>query len=260
MANSEIEQLRAQVANARKNAGGKAVRLRRDQGIRVAGSDQDPRRAAGVERSYNARQLKTYLGQLKGFNARSTQFVKGSQGAPIPKALASQLMAAQRSFNRARDRQSASVTSRKLPGHALTLGEEYSMINRGRGFDDAGPMSRANFRVEDTVSASAARKLQRTLERRSTPSSRRDELRRSRNVLAHKASYVGDAGALSEKIASLSDDQVMAAWSSPNFMDALNFATDSDQYSGWVDEDPTEFVEGRVNNAWGYLHAIEQGF
>lgn len=89
---NEVNKLREEVRKARRNASNKIARTLRQTGAKIAGSNVDPRREAGVIDRYNKPQLQAYLGQLKEFNSRNVQFVAGKQGTPLPRHRANELI------------------------------------------------------------------------------------------------------------------------------------------------------------------------
>lgn len=82
-----INELRAEVAKKRRAAGSKISRVKRNTGAKIAGTEYDPRKVAGAEKSMSSRQLRSYLSQLNKFNDRGTQFVGLARGVPAPRNL-----------------------------------------------------------------------------------------------------------------------------------------------------------------------------
>jgi len=86
MVSESISERRARLAKLAGNAARKIARNKRDKGVIIAGTDQDPRRDPTKVAKYNSRQLDAYERQLRQFNSRTTQFEAGVRGAPLPRA------------------------------------------------------------------------------------------------------------------------------------------------------------------------------
>jgi hypothetical protein len=83
---NELEALREEARKAHRAAGKKASRLRTGSGVEIGGSKYDVRRDPAKIKRYNKRQLSNYIGELKGFTDRKTQFVGLQNGVPAPRA------------------------------------------------------------------------------------------------------------------------------------------------------------------------------
>lgn len=229
MASGEVERLRAEVRRARANATRKATRLRRDKGVRIERDPKfDPRRGVGVENSYNARQLRAYLRDLQGFNSRNTQFVAGAAGAPIRAETARRLVDAQGRYNRSRAYLARNIQDVEIPGTGgRTFGDE--LRERGRIGRDQSPLSPASWDLSQVEGEQAAQTLTRTLRRRATPQGQRADVRRARTNLVNMAKFSGDGGALADRFMTMTDDQILAFWSTPNAVTALALTVDSER-------------------------------
>jgi hypothetical protein len=83
---SDLDSLRNELKKKRQAVTNKINRVKKSTGANVAGSDLDPRRKAGVEKTYNRRQLEAHIAQLNDFMRRGNQFVALKGGAPATKA------------------------------------------------------------------------------------------------------------------------------------------------------------------------------
>lgn len=85
MPNQEIEYLRREVKKRRGAVTSKENRIRRNTGIVIQGTSEDPRRPPGVINKYNAKQLNTYLAELNAFMQRGNGYIPDQSGGFIRK-------------------------------------------------------------------------------------------------------------------------------------------------------------------------------
>ena len=233
----ELERLRKEAQLARRNASAKARRLRaRD--IVVAGTEHDPRRAPGIQNSYNKKQLRAYISQLKGFNNRSTQFVAGAAGRAIAKATYSQLQQAARMSNfRARDRMSL-VAGVKMPGSDETYLEARQITKQRQGIVPGGTYDVVDFRADQIVSDSAARELTRMIESKSTPAGR---ARMNRTGAANVERMLSESSSpfLAQRWNTLTPNQQEILLNTPQFWEEAKFIKYEELQNGESDESET---------------------
>jgi len=84
--NDALKNLRAEVRKRRNAVTAKENRIKRNTGVDIRNTSQDPRRPVGVVERYNRQQLTKYLSELNSFMSRSVGYVAGAGNAPIPKA------------------------------------------------------------------------------------------------------------------------------------------------------------------------------
>lgn len=221
MDNPNLERLRAEVRRTRTNATRKAARYRR-QGVRVAGSDFDPRRAVGAESRYNERQLKSYLNDLQGFTSRRTQFVGLSGGQPVTRQRFRQFEQTQQRFNLTRGYMSEGVESRRMPS-GQTIAQERSMLRQDAYSNKI--LDRANLTPQNIASPQALDKLERRLRQRASPRGQRSDIRMARNHLNHM--FTNTPGLSPVRADNLSDNDVLTLVSSTSFMESLGLIIDS---------------------------------
>lgn len=218
MARAEVEALRAQVRQQRKRATAKAGRLRREQRAHVAGTKFDPRRNVGAESRMNERQLRAYLGRLQGFNKRSTQFVGGVAGAPLPRAKVNAFLQAQSNFNE---------TRKNLRDRINPESESAKRMNKRHGkslaTDNILGMSRLDPR--NITSAKNLEKATDLLRRRMSGAGTRSDIDRARKALKTMATTHD----LAKIVGEFTDDEVALAFSDNTFMNALTLIHYSDK-------------------------------
>lgn len=82
---SDIDDLRAQVRKRRSAVTNKENRIFNNTGVKIANTQEDPRRALGVVKKYNTTQLNNYLKDLNAFMQRGNGYVPDSSGGFIRK-------------------------------------------------------------------------------------------------------------------------------------------------------------------------------
>lgn len=201
----ELLQLREEARKARRNSTAKANRLRK-QGIIVQGTENDPRRAAGIEKTYNKKQLRSYIRSLSTFNARSTQFVAGSAGRAISKMTIARLQAAAKYSNaRARARMTRVADSR-MPGTDDTFSEAKATKKTRQSPVPATTFDEVAIVPSNLRGESGARALIRTLQRRSSPGGRRRMVERGA-ASVYKILGESEGGFAADRFNSLTVDQ-----------------------------------------------------
>lgn len=161
-----VAALRSVALKAAGNAASKVRRLEK-QGITIAGTVHDPRRAVENVKRYNRKQLDTYISELQEFTKRSTKFVKGSQGAPIPLLEYSLYKAQESIYNEVSKRFAARNAELLLPGQAMTVGERSGQTTQSSiNAPDNTILPRKNRGAESFPSAEKVRKSRNLLEQR----------------------------------------------------------------------------------------------
>jgi len=239
--NPEVARLRAEVKRQRANATAKARRLR-SQGIVVQGTEHDPRRVAGIENTYNARQLRAYVAGLRAFNSRSTQFVAGADGRAISKLtyslLRSTVNVAQESARRRRER----VANEIVPGTDSTFDEMQRMTKRTRRPVQAYTYDTVDIRPDELVSDAKARELMRTVASRSTGAGRRRmNAIGSRNV--NKMLRQSSSPFLAARWDELTGEQQEVLMNTPGFWDAAAFTAYDDTRTGEEEEQASQLAD-----------------
>lgn len=83
MATKRQQELAA-IIKKREQAVQRKVRRLENKGVRVGGTQHDPRRSPGTTGNMNAREMSSYIKNLESFTDRRVQFVPGVSGKPIP--------------------------------------------------------------------------------------------------------------------------------------------------------------------------------
>lgn len=124
MANDQLNRLRQQAAAKQRQAGKKISRNATVKDVFISGTEYDPRLPQDKVRRMNSAQLKGYVRRLDQFNNRTTQFVPGARGAPIPAAVWGAFKNAERHVNDARRLALDRIKDIQAPGNDMTIGEQ----------------------------------------------------------------------------------------------------------------------------------------
>lgn len=219
---SELDELRAEARRLRANATAKAGRLRR-QGVVVQGSGFDPRRAPGVEKSYNRAQLRSYVNQMNAFNARSTKFVAGAEGRPVAFATANRLKSLARISNvKAMNRLNA-VKDVRMPGTDMTFGESRVIAKSRRSPVPSMTYDLIHVDPKQIMGESAAKKLARTIEKRTNSRSRNSM---NKNAYTNIHNMLNESGNqfLKARFDSLTTGQRELLMNTPSFWESVKFS------------------------------------
>ena len=228
---TSLNELRAEIKRLRTNATKKASRIRVNHGANVTGSSFDPRRRAGVEKSYNKRQLETYKKNLESFLSRKTQFVGGAGNTPITRQDWLKYKKAETSYNDFVNKNFDSVRNYELPKpptarRGETIGERMAKMTpdrremRGSSVNSPyDPVVRDPFRVKGIE---ALRKLTEAAEKRLRDSQTGKDLKDAREQFSKMKAYIGKDDPIFKDIDSLTDDQFSVLWFFTPFADQVS--------------------------------------
>jgi len=128
VADRELEELRRLARQRHRAVTGKISRLNRQANISLSGTKNDPRRELAKVKRYTKAQLRTYIEQLNGFNARSVQFVPSANRTPIRADLWKKYKDLEQRYNQRINEQFERVQDVFLPTVGQTIGERMDMI------------------------------------------------------------------------------------------------------------------------------------
>ena len=164
--NPERQQLLAQV-KARQRAAGKKVSRLKSNGVKVAGTNHDVRRPMDKVERYNTRQLRSYLGQLNTFTARTTRFFPDAHGNPLSPVAVARYKRAEKALNAVRKRNLDKIGDIKAPGAGGVTIRERLKINtpsRPRAVSAANPFTFVTRETKQIANEKALAKLTKDLE------------------------------------------------------------------------------------------------
>jgi hypothetical protein len=215
---SDAKRIRAEVKNRIKAVQAKIRRTERNTGARVGGSEFDPRRRAGIENNYNAKQLSNYLVQLNDFMRRGNQFVGGHRGAPLPRGQVSYLMSQQEQIKQLKIARDNAMSQIQSPT-GMTVTQQTAMTPRMGGHSDYGVYPDMGVEAKDIASAGALKKLTRQMINILKGDRVEKVLNEGRDNLIKALEYMGE-NEFVDAVEDLSDYQFDALWFGTNMAES----------------------------------------
>ena len=216
---SEVERLRAELKKARKAVTNKINRVQRSTGAKVGGSEFDPRRRAGVENNYNAKQLQSHLAELKDFMRRGNQFVALSGGAPATKGEWYVYKRREQAQAEARAAYQAVQAKIDTPSGLTALQNAQATIE-GPNSIVQGPYRQINRTPSDIASRSALKTLSEQLLEQVKPNYLQKKLNKGRENLNKALEIMGNDDEI-DRLNALSDSQFDAFWFGTNIAESI---------------------------------------
>lgn len=229
---SENERLRKEIAKLHKSVTNKIQRTKRQTGANIAGSQFDPRKAAGVEnRMRSESNMREYAARLHEFMSPANQFISGAGGAPLRKGYFNRIYkaneAAVEAIRQSRDRVMGDITTPT----GLSIRQQKSAIPEAGGSSVYGPYKKFERSSTDIKDMASLQKLNADLVKRQRPDYIQGELGKGRVNVETVAKYIGDAtimdGYIDDEgvkhlgINDLLDEEFDRLWFGTNFADKL---------------------------------------
>lgn len=256
---TELQRLRELAKRRHDAATSKASRLNR-QGVKISGTEYDPRVNRGNINRYTRKQLQSYINRLDGFTDRSNQYVAGRAGVPIPKQDYVTFQRAQRAHNLKTERYLKPHENRILPTTNVTVGQrlhdldakEFNVLRMGRGVSDV-PFQTNTQKAGDFMSAksmrAAEKAMRKKLERNHLPKLL-NRYRRNANIMLDT---IGEHDMI-KKLDSLSDEQFDVLWNLTGFPSGIKLTyenTKSGTSAKWAQEIAHDsMLEGKELISW----------
>lgn len=215
---SDAKAIRAEVKKRLKAVQAKIRRTERNTGARVGGSEFDPRRRAGIENNYNAKQLSNYLVQLNDFMRRGNQFVGGHRGAPLPRGQVSYLMSQQEQIKALKEARDSAMNQLQTPA-GMSVTQHTAMTPRMGGHSDFGVYPDMNVSPKDIASAGALKKLTRQMINILKGDRVEKVINEGRDNLIKALEYMGEDEFV-DAVEDLSDYQFDALWFGTNMAES----------------------------------------
>ena len=216
---SEVERLRAELKKARQSVTNKINRVKKNTGAKVAGSDLDPRRPAGIENRYNARQLQTHIAELKDFMRRGNQFVALQGGAPATKGEWHVYKRREQAQTEARLAQEAVMAKVDTPS-GLTALQNKQMMQEGNEQVVHGPYRAYDRAPSEVASRSALKKLSDSMLNQIKVGYLSDKTQQGRENLNKALLLMGDDAEV-DRLNKLSEKQFELFWFGTNVAEAI---------------------------------------
>lgn len=233
---NEVQRLRQELKQRRVAVSNKINRIARNTGAKVAGSEFDPRRRAGIEKNYNKAQLQRHLAELNQFMHRGNQFVGGDGGSPIRRSTWNvtarrnqEVVSAAKAHMDAMTNIPAPLMGQVNPGErGQTIGESRAMMSTRGQATVKGPYSMELLSPGQVAGERAAQILSnnflKQLKSNYLPAKigeGRDNLKKALNIMGEES--------LVDKVDDLSDDAFDVLWFGSAFAEITFMKYDIEQ-------------------------------
>ena len=216
---SDLDRLRAELKKKRQAVTNKINRVQKNTGAKVGGSEFDPRRRAGIEKNYNAKQLQSHLAELKDFMRRGNQFVALSGGAPATKGEWYVYKRREEAQAAAREAYQAVQAKIETPSGYTALQNKQNAVE-GPNAIVQGPYRQVNRNPSDIASRSALGKLSDDLLKQIKPDYLTDRIGAGRENLYKALLIMGNDDEMA-RLTYLSDEQFDAFWFGTNIAESV---------------------------------------
>jgi hypothetical protein len=252
MASEDAKKLRAEVQRKLKSVNAKIARTKRNTGANIEGSQFDPRRRAGIEKNYNARQLNSYLNELSSFMRRTNQFVAGQQG-PIRRGKMNLYKKIEDEYNAAGKAHHESMDNIVAPS-GFTLQQERNLVVGTKASPKYGPYMPYNREPGQIVNDAAIDKLIASMNKALKVDYLSKSLRKSKEVLIDTLTKMEEPEMINA-INQMSEYQFDVLWNGTNFAEGtfLKYLSEQSRLTGKQQEKWQEGVIDSVYNELGEL-------
>lgn len=225
MRNDNLKNLRAEVRKRRNAVTAKEARIRRNTGVDIKNTAQDPRRPINVVERYNQRQLSSYLGELNAFMSRSIGYVAGADNAPIPKADWLAYKKLEGAYNKIGAEHVAAIGDVFIPLSGLTVSEREKLMvpnnKRAQGDIIHRPYGQLDKNAANIKSAEALAKLRKQLEKKISNDFLPAELAKGRDQLNKMLVSLGNPEFV-ESAKKLNNHQFNILWNYTGFAGSVS--------------------------------------
>lgn len=251
MDSNDIKLLREMVRKRRGAVTSKENRIRRNTGIELQGTQDDPRRPPSVVNKYNSRQLNSYLAELNAFMNRGNGFIPDASGSFIKKADWTAYKKAERANNAIARAEFNAVKNIHDPFRNMKIGEAEPLFTpdnkRAQGDIRHRPFSIVDRKPENIKNAAALAKLKKQLEGKLDKGYLPKAIKASRK----QANQMLDNAGMSEfrtTMKALSDSQFNVLWNYTGFAGRLGQIGESGGHRSKNTETKNPMSAQEVNN------------
>jgi hypothetical protein len=218
--NDPLENLRNQVRARRNAVTAKENRIKKNTGVDLRGTKEDPRRPLEVVDKYNAKQLMSYLGDLNAFMSRNSGFVAGANGVPLPKDQWVEYKNLEKKFNSIGTEQFNKIADIFIPQSGMTISQRAKTISpdtvSAQGDIVNRPYSHTERDPKNIASPEALKVLIKDLKGKVSPKYLPAKLKESRGQAEEMLTTIGNTN-LTARVQALSDNQFNTLWNYTNF-------------------------------------------
>lgn len=232
MANDKLKNLRLEVRKRRSAVTAKENRIKRNTGVDIRNTREDPRRPVNVVNRYNARQLNTYLADLNSFMSRSTGFVSGAGNVPISKSDWFNYKRLEKKFNSVGAKHFESIADIEIgPKNNMSIRDRDKLMvpdhKRAQGEIVHRPYGEIDRKSTNIKGAEALAKLSKQLEKKLAKNFLPEALNAGRKQANQMLVLIGNSD-LTAKLNKLNDYQFNVLWNYTDFATGLSVVADSD--------------------------------
>lgn len=246
---SEVERLRNELRKRRQAVSNKINRIKKQNGANVAGSEFDPRRRSGIEKSYNRRQLETHISELNDFMRRGNQFVALRGGKPAPLGEWNVYKRRERWQEQARVAHDVVMGDLPTPS-GMNVRQNRAMVPETAGSANYGPYRKFNRVPGEIESLGALRKLSSDMLNKAKLDYLPSKIKQGRENIKTALTILGDTES-SDRIDKMSDYQFDAFWFGTNIAESVfmkyglekNRAADPTRKESWQDKAVDDAVD-----------------
>lgn len=240
---SEVERLRNELKKRRQAVTQKIARTKKQTGANISGTQFDPRREAGIEKRYNARQLRAHIAELNTFMQRGNQFVALKGGTPAPRGEWNVFARRQAEQMLAGQQHAASIGDLDTP-LGMKAREMTSIAPRTYGSAVSGPYNTSPLEPSDIKDLQSLRKLSDAMLKRLKVSYLPTTLKQGRGNLEKALTALGEHEEI-KLISELSEYQFDALWFGTTYAEITFLRYGMDRSSG-DDDSSKERWQNRV--------------
>lgn len=223
---ASLHELR-ELAKRRHDAASAKVRRLKSQGVEVADTRYDPRVDRSRINRYTKKQLEAYVNRIDSFTDRSTQFVPGRRGVPIPREAWESFERAQIASNIRAEKYLKPHADRVLPTTNVSVRQrlmdrdamEFNTLRMGRGVSNI-PFSVNAQTSRDFDNVKQVKAVERAFRKNLRPQKLNRQLRGYRKTASTMLDALGKDD-LKTQLMQLNDKEFDLIWNLTGFTDNL---------------------------------------
>lgn len=236
----DLSKLRDEVRKRRAAVTAKENRIRKNTGVKIQGTKEDPRRPPSVIKKYNRTQLNSYLRELNNFMGRDNGYVADSSGGLIPKRKWNNYKRLERQYNKIVQGHFEEIADIKDPYRNVTIRKAESLYvpesSRAQGEIRHRPYNELNRNNKNIKSEQALDKLTKQLEGRLDKGYLPEALDAGRNQAIQMLNNAGLSN-LKSTLLKLSNKQFDVLWNYWGFATRLAQIGDSGPHGNGHEKD-----------------------
>lgn len=219
---NELERLREEARKTRAKVTGKIGRIRRNTGVEIKGTREDPRKNPSEVKYMNRPQLRRYLNDLNSFLARDNQYIPGAGNAPIPRRAWHEYKTLEARYNAIGRAHDEKVGSAFIPTAGMTIKEYQATIHpKAQGEFSNRPYSQIERSATQIPSREALEKLTKDMRRKTTKRYLSSEIKKSREQMMSMLDAIGHSE-YAQRAKKLSNSQFDILWNYTNMARLLS--------------------------------------